>query len=363
MNVLLFSLPGAPVLYYGDEIGMGDNIYLGDRHGVRTPMQWSPDRNAGFSRANPQRLYSPVIVDAEYLYDAVNVEIQQKNPNSLLWWMKRLIALRQHHRALSRGAFEPLTPTNSKILAFLRRIDDHCLLVVVNLARVSQSVELDLSAFAGRRPVEIFGQTSFPMIGVGPYVLTLSPHAYFWFDLSPGSENAGQTPPPIPTLEVDRQWTELLRGRHKSRFEAAVADALPRRRWFAGRGRAIQRVGLLGSVPLLGRGAHRGEFWLVFVRVEYSDGDPESYVLPIEYAGGDEALRLLDSHPDAVLLKVHANGSGEDGVLFDAVLEPSRVAPLLEAIAGRQTFPGGQGELVGLASDKLDRLAPEPEGL
>ncbi len=184
LNVLLFSLPGTPVVYYGDEIGMGDNIYLGDRHGVRTPMQWSPDRNAGFSRANPQRLYSPVILDAEYVFDAVNVEIQQKNPYSLLWWTKRLVALRQRHRAFSRGSFEPLTPTNGKVLAFVRRIDEECILVVANLARVAQYVELDLSEFAGRRPIEILGQTPFPSIGAGPYVLSLSPHGYYWFNLT-----------------------------------------------------------------------------------------------------------------------------------------------------------------------------------
>src|SRR6185295_2875113 len=156
----------------------GDNIYLGDRHGVRTPMQWSPDRNAGFSDANPQQLYSPVIIDSEYLFETVNVETQQKNPHSLLWWMRRLAGLRQRYPALSRGTLEMLTPENTKILAFTRDHETGSVLMVANLSRFVQFVELDLSRFAGRQPIEIFGQTRFPAIGKTPYVLTLSPHAF-----------------------------------------------------------------------------------------------------------------------------------------------------------------------------------------
>src|SRR5262249_25089911 len=150
MNGLLFSLPGTPVIYYGDEIGMGDNIYLGDRNGVRTPMQWSPDRNAGFSKANPQRLYLPVIIDPEYHYETTNVEAQNENQHSLLWWMRRVISLRRRHQALSRGRIEFLHPDNRRVLAYLRENDDECILVVANLSRFVQAVSLDLSAYAGR---------------------------------------------------------------------------------------------------------------------------------------------------------------------------------------------------------------------
>ena len=149
LNGLLFSLPGTPVIYYGDEIGMGDNIYLGDRNGVRTPMQWCADRNAGFSRANPQQLYLPPIIDFEYHYEVVNVETQHNNPQSLWWWMKRLMAQRQMHRAFSRGTLEMLTPNNNKILAFIRSYEDERVLVVANLSRFTQYVELDLSAYEG----------------------------------------------------------------------------------------------------------------------------------------------------------------------------------------------------------------------
>src|SRR5438128_1948570 len=184
MNGLLFSLPGTPVIYYGDEIGMGDNIYLGDRNGVRTPMQWSADRNAGFSSANSQKLYLPVIVDPEYHYEAVNVEAQQNNPHSLLWWMKRLIALRKRYQAFGRGTLEFLYPDNHRVLAFIRRYQDEAILVIANLSRFIQYAGLDLSAFKATAPIELFGRTHVPVIGEGPYPLTLGPHSFYWFALT-----------------------------------------------------------------------------------------------------------------------------------------------------------------------------------
>src|SRR5438128_3347636 len=158
MNALLFSMPGTPVIYYGDEIGMGDNVYLGDRNGVRTPMQWSPDRNAGFSTANPQQLYLPITIDPEYHYEAINVENQQKNLSSLLWWTRRVIAMRKNFRAFSRGSLEFLFPENNKVLAFLRQHEDETILVVVNLSRFSQAAEFDLARFAGCSLMEAFSQ-------------------------------------------------------------------------------------------------------------------------------------------------------------------------------------------------------------
>src|SRR3954469_25365225 len=174
MNALLLSMPGAPVIYYGDEIGMGDNAYLGDRNGVRTPMQWSPDRNGGFSRANPQRLILPAIIDPEYSYETVNVEVQQSNSSSLLWWMKRAIALRKQHPTFARGSFRILAPENRKVLAFVREDPQETLLVVMNLARAPQWVELELAEFKGVRPLELFGNIDFPAISERPYLLTLA---------------------------------------------------------------------------------------------------------------------------------------------------------------------------------------------
>src|SRR5262245_58069663 len=165
LNGLLFSLPGTPVIYYGDEIGMGDNIFLGDRNGVRTPLQWSSDKNAGFSRANPQRLYLPIIIDPEYHYESVNIEAQQLNLSSLYWWMKRLNALRRRYLAFGRGSMAFLQPGNRKVLAFIRSHQEQDLLVVANLAESVEYVELDLAAYRGRVPVEIFSQNPFPQVG------------------------------------------------------------------------------------------------------------------------------------------------------------------------------------------------------
>jgi maltose alpha-D-glucosyltransferase/alpha-amylase len=183
LNSLLFTLPGSPIIYYGDEIGMGDNIYLGDRNGVRTPMQWSGDRNAGFSRADAARLYSPVITDPVYGYQATNVEAQLRNPSSLLNWMKRLIKLRKQYPVFGRGAIEFCHPKNQKVLVYIRSGEGQTVLVVNNLSRFVQPVELDLSKYDGWTPVEIIGETPFPQIGQLPYFLTLGPHGFYWFRL------------------------------------------------------------------------------------------------------------------------------------------------------------------------------------
>jgi maltose alpha-D-glucosyltransferase/alpha-amylase len=183
LNSLLFSFPGTPILYYGDEIGMGDNIYLGDRNGVRTPMQWSADRNAGFSRANPQVLYSPIIMDPVYGYQTVNVEAQQSDPSSLLYWMKNMIALRKLFKVFGRGTIEFLRCDNRKILAYVRRWQDDIILCVTNFSRFAQPAQLDLSEFDGYTPVEMFGYTEFPRVHRAPYALTLGTYGYLWFEL------------------------------------------------------------------------------------------------------------------------------------------------------------------------------------
>jgi maltose alpha-D-glucosyltransferase/alpha-amylase len=183
MTAVLFSLPGSPVIYYGDEIGMGDNVYLGDRDGVRTPMQWTGDRNGGFSRADFAALYLPPLMDPVYGYQAVNVEAQLRTPTSLLRWLHRFIELRKAHPVLSLGSYEPLRPANPRILAHIRRYEDEIALCVHNLGRNAQAVELDLSQFNGMVPVELFGETAFPRIGELPYLLTFGPRGFYWFRL------------------------------------------------------------------------------------------------------------------------------------------------------------------------------------
>ena len=203
MNALLFSMPGTPVVYYGDEIGMGDNIFLGDRNGVRTPMQWSADRNAGFSRANPQRLFLPCIIDPEYHYETINVEAQVGNPSSLLWWMRRLIAVRKHHPVFGRGDIHFLTPANAKVLAFLRRDEEEQVLVVANLSRFSQPIQLDLGQHVGSTPVEMFGNVRFPTVAEGgQYALSVGPHGFYWFNLEPATP-AALSAPAIPEVRLN----------------------------------------------------------------------------------------------------------------------------------------------------------------
>jgi maltose alpha-D-glucosyltransferase/alpha-amylase len=189
MHAILFSLPGSPVLYYGDEIAMGDNVFLGDRDGVRTPMQWTGDRNGGFSRADFAQLYAPPLMDPVYGFQAVNVEAQLRTPTSLLRWLKRFISLRKEHPVFGLGTYEPLQPSNPKIFAHVRRYEDDVALCVHNLARSAQAVELDLSAYEGRWPEEMFGRTRFPQIGQLPYLLTLAPRGFFWFLLREDAED------------------------------------------------------------------------------------------------------------------------------------------------------------------------------
>jgi len=181
MNGLLMSLPGSPVIYYGDEIGMGDNVFLGDRNGVRTPMQWDGGWNGGFSEADPERLYQPLIQNPLYGYQSVNVAAQERNESSLLHWMRRLIQVRRSTKAFSRGTIEFLRPANHRVLAYIRAHEQDQILVVNNLAGTAQAVELDLSAFEGALPVEMFGNSLFPRVGELPYLLTLGPYAFYWF--------------------------------------------------------------------------------------------------------------------------------------------------------------------------------------
>ncbi|MGH7713482.1 MAG: alpha-glucosidase C-terminal domain-containing protein, partial [Gemmatimonadaceae bacterium] len=183
LNSILLSFPGTPIIYYGDEIGMGDNIYLGDRHGVRTPMQWSADRNGGFSRANPSRLSSPLIMDPVFGYEAINVEAQRDDPSSLLHWMRQMIKLRGLFKVFGRGSMELLSPANPKIVAYVRQYEDERVLCVANLSRFAQPVSLELEALAGVTPVEMLGYVDFPKIGTSPYCLSLGPYGFFWFEL------------------------------------------------------------------------------------------------------------------------------------------------------------------------------------
>jgi maltose alpha-D-glucosyltransferase/alpha-amylase len=266
LNSLLMSMPGTPIVYYGDEIGMGDNIYLGDRDGVRTPMQWSMDRNGGFSSADPQRLYLPAIQDALYGYQALNVEAQHASLSSLLNWMRRIIAVRKAHKAFGRGSLRFLYPGNRKVLAYLRHLDGEVpetILCVSNLSRAAQPVELDLADFAGRVPVELMGSSAFPTIGDLPYFITLPAYGFYWFRLAdPAAEGeAGQAPqwhepwvphqPEFITLVMNADWSGLTSGRGlEALCSQALPEFLPLQRWFPGRHRRLKSVEPVLQVPL-----------------------------------------------------------------------------------------------------------------
>jgi maltose alpha-D-glucosyltransferase/alpha-amylase len=355
MNGLLFSLPGTPVLYYGDEIGMGDNIYLGDRNGVRTPMQWNSDRNAGFSRANRQKLYLPVIVDPEYHYESINVETQQGNPSSLLGWTRRLIELRKRHRAFGRGSLEFLHPENRKVLAFVRRNETEQILVVANLSRFVQYVELDLSAFAGYRPVEMFGSVEFPPVGELPYLLTLGPHNFYWFQMQPvtakqaGSEVKHHE---LPQLVSRGSWEELLAPELRGALEALLPDYLQARRWFGAKSRRLKSTTVSDAVRIPYSG---GVAVLLTIACEYIEGDNETYVLPLTFATGSEAEEVLRNPAAGVLCRVFA--AGEPGVLYDAMADAEFAESLLEAIGRRKRYRGERGAIGAHPGHNFERLA------
>ncbi len=346
MNALLFSLPGTPVIYYGDEIGMGDNVFLGDRNGVRTPMQWSSDRNAGFSRTNPQRLYLPVNIDPEYHYETVNVEAQQNNPHSLLWWTKRLIQQRKQFFAFGSGSLKFLYPSNRKVLAFIRQFEDEKILVVANLSRFTQCVELDLAGLQGSTPVEVFGRSKFPSIGDHFYLLSLGPHAFYWFHLQPReatqeSLNVGGAARELPVVPVGPS-EDVFTEDTLQKLQHIVPSALRSRPWFLGKRRYITRLALQNVLSLPETSAH-----LLFLNVEYGDGDPEVYLVPISVATGAKSEAILHDRPDVVLARLAGPGPETTAILYAATFDRDFSDSLLRAIVRRRRIRGEFGELVG----------------
>jgi maltose alpha-D-glucosyltransferase / alpha-amylase len=363
MNGLLMSLPGTPVIYYGDEIGMGDNIYLGDRDSVRTPMQWNSDRNAGFSKANRQRLYLPVIVDPEYHFEAVNVEAQQDNPHSLLWWMKRLIALRKRYHAFGQGSLEFLHPENRKVLAFVREYDGERILVLANLSRFVQNVDLDLSRWEGLVPMEMFGRVEFPQITDNPYFITMGPHSFYWFSLEPQRvelEYGDEIPSTreLPRLNVTGDWTRVLSARGRGSLEDVLPAYLRERRWFGGKGRQIKSARMQDAIPLDSSGV--GVF-LTFVFVEYTEGNPETYAIPLAFASGEHAGHLLEHSPQAALARVKIRG-GDEGVLFDALFEPAVAEMFLNLIGRRRRLRSDGYQLAGNTTRAYRQIMNRAEG-
>src|SRR5260221_390323 len=336
----------------------GDNIFLGDRNGVRTPMQWSGDRNAGFSRATSQRLYLPVVTDPEYHYESINVEAQAGNPHSLLSWMKRVIALRKQHRAFGRGTLELLRPDNRKVLAFVRAYESEQILCVANLSRFLQVVELDLSKYKGMVPVELFGSTELPPVGETPYFLTLGPHSFYWFSLQP------KTPPQIsldpavaaktlPEIRVPGDWESVLVDSGKSRLESVLMAYLRNRRWFAGKARKLKTITLSDYIDIR---TAEGTAYLCTLVAGYAEGDPDMYLIPIAHAKPAEAQHVLERWPHAAIAWVKPAGQETRGLLYDALSPPGFSEALLSAMARRRRFNGPKGTLVGSTTKAFARL-------
>lgn len=356
LNSLLLSMPGTPILYYGDEIGMGDNFYLGDRNGVRTPMQWSEDRNGGFSRADPARLLLPPIQDPVYGFQALNVEAQQRSPSSLLNWMKRMISIRRSRKVFGCGALRFLYPANRKIFAYLREYEGDTILCVANLSRAAQGVELDLSEFRGRVPVEMTGESPFPPIGELPYFLTLPGYAFYWFTLAAESE-APRWHEPQPqslaemsTLVVGELWSSLLAGPARSLLERDVLPAfLSLQRWFGDKDGRTLRTEVLRSAELA---TSAGRWLLALIAVRRGDGGLRSYFLPLASAWGQRGEDLMSSA--GALARIRRGP--RVGVLCDAAIDDGFALSLLEAVRRNAVLPGSDGTIACHATRALDAI-------
>ncbi|MFH1790610.1 MAG: maltose alpha-D-glucosyltransferase [Candidatus Omnitrophota bacterium] len=352
MNILLFSLPGTPVIYYGDEIGMGDNYYLGDRNGVRTPMQWTGDRNAGFSRANPHSLYLPVIIDPEYHYEAVNVENQERNLSSFLWWMKRVIAMRKRFRSMGRGSLEFVSSNNSKTLSFIRRDGDEIMLIVVNLSRFTQVVQLDLSGFSGYVPEEVFSRNRFPVIRKRPYVLMLGPHNHYWLLLEKQKETAGAAGEAfIPQFSPGGTWDDFFAVKRKKFFEENILPGFLRKsRWFGSKSRSVRAMEIMDVAAVVTDG---GLSYILMLEIFYRDGTPERYMLPVSFCPADRSGKIVEESPRGVI--AHVKLDDGEGIIYDAVLDADFRNEMLQAISRRKKIKCDSGVLLAISGPHLKK--------
>ncbi|WP_207907974.1 maltose alpha-D-glucosyltransferase [Bosea sp. BK604] len=361
MNSLLLSMPGTPVIYYGDELGMGDNIFLGDRDGVRTPMQWSPDRNGGFSRADPAGLVLPPVMDPLYGYEAVNVEAQTRDSHSLLNWTRRILAVRKEHRAFGRGKLRFLYPKNRKAFAYLREHEGETILCVANLSRSAQAFELDLSEFAGRHPVEMLGNSVFPAIGQLTYLLTLPPYGFYWFVLARDAETPSwhaQTPEPLPdytTFVLRGGPDEMITPQYRREFETSILPPyLAKRRWFAAKDQQLD----VAEVTYTARVGANKEMALVAIETSHA-GAKQRYLLPLGIGWDDELTQAL---PQQLALARVRRGR-RTGFLTDAFTLPAFIHELLALLKSAGTIKSTVGHMSfrpTSAFDSIDVLPDDP---
>jgi maltose alpha-D-glucosyltransferase/alpha-amylase len=350
---------------------MGDNFYLGDRNGVRTPMQWSPERNAGFSQANPQRLFLPPIIDPEYHYEAVNVENQLKNPDSLLWWMKRLINMYKRYQAFGRGSLEFLPSDNRRVLTYLRHYENDNILVVANLSHASQQTQLDLTRFTGYRPVDLFEHVEFDPITKDDYYFTLSPYAFYWFSLEPQRVKATPLHPAaaerngeIPA--INKSGKSLFENKENwFILEAMLLNYIQGQRWYRGKAREAWAVEIQDVIPL--RFDDSNAYFTLF-RVEYSEGEPEIYSLPLMFTPEKSNSEIIKYYPNAILAWLQQRGKTTKELLYDATIEREFDTFMLASIKSRRKYDGINGSIAPdqtavlrkYTASELSEIKPSP---
>ncbi|WP_404385781.1 maltose alpha-D-glucosyltransferase [Caenispirillum salinarum] len=373
LNSLLMSMPGTPIVYYGDELGMGDNIYLGDRDAVRTPMQWSPDRNAGFSKCDPAKLYLPCVMDPVYGYTSVNVEAQARSPSSLLNWMRRLINVRKMHKSFGRGELKFLYPGNRKVLAYLREFEGESILCVANMSRAPQAVELDLHEYGGRVPVELMGRSAFPPVGEMPYLLTLPAYGFYWFLLADEAEAPGwhtewvQSMPEFMTLVLANGIEGVIAERNKEMVESQILKGfLPNQRWFAAKDDAITEA--TGSDHAILKHENT-EFLLPTYTINTRAGKPNDYFLPLSIAWETRSDDPFQRLAPFTIAKVRRGP--QVGALHDATADPAFTHAMVEAMLEGRDIDTGVGGSVSFRptetgkeitlnrADEVKRLARE----
>jgi maltose alpha-D-glucosyltransferase/alpha-amylase len=361
MNVLLFSLPGTPVIYYGDEIGMGDNYYLGDRNGVRTPMQWDPGRNAGFSEANPQKLYLPLIIDPEYTFETVNVENQLKNSNSLLWWTRRLVKMWRRFKAFGRGTITFLESENPKTLLFTRHFGDEQILVAINLSRYAQSTMVEMQQYKGLTPVEVFSQNHFPKVGDEASVFTFAPYGYYWFLLVKEEEETAEYP--IPMLRDDKgviniaQWSGLWDLHNLEILEQQVLfnymHTLP---WFNPFNRKVESIKLFDLLPIRSR-KYQFQGATLIIQVDFFEGIYEKYRLVVSFMPGVGEKNKGKNLTSGIISNMVMNG--KDGYMYDALHHPMFLKTLVHLLKNNKGTEARDGNIHFDLTPELEQLFEE----
>jgi maltose alpha-D-glucosyltransferase / alpha-amylase len=351
LHFLLFSMPGTPTIYYGDEIGMGDNYYLGDRDGMRTPMQWSPDKNAGFSEADSQRLFLPVVIDQNYHYTTVNVENQEQNPSSFLWWMRRVIAKRKKYKAFGQGSITFVNTSNPKVLAFVRAYEDEKILVVVNLSRYSQNVELDLHAYAGSVPMELFSRNDFPLITDEPWTLPMQFKNYFWLELRKAEQEKSTMLPERESLSIERrQW--LVMGKAlQFEVKSMLHDFIIRSKWYKGHIRKLRDINIIDVIAV---NEKKIPSYLFLIQLDLIERNKELFFMPVSLALNNKAEEIRSRYPESVISKLLFEQ--EEALLYDGMCDNDLLETLFGLIRKRSKLKGLKGEVEGSSGSRLRQL-------